>query len=324
MAEFPITADGSSSVLPSGPVYGSQFNSIYSFKGTRIFGYNADNFLEYASIGGSVDFLYPYDQIIFVINRLFAMRSYNTNGFNYELTLFELNKDDGSIVDTRTWTVVVDTNGWGSSFSTTTNEIFIVFGNNLLKYNIITQELNVFTLPGANFSTFYPGVIAAQGRLFVRKKDFANGQSNNYLVEIDPQTGTVMETNTLNPTIGNLYYPGSQLVFLKETKEIACLYYGSPSFPNENIIVKYDIETSVETILNLPSEIATSTLTENYASLVSVDSEELGLHEFVQNSKSKISAVYNLLGQRVPLDTYNQILIVEYENGAREKRFNSK
>ena len=128
----------------------------------------------------------------------------------------------------------------------------------------------------------------------------------------------------MNPAIANLYYPGSQIVFLAETKEIACLYYGSPSLANENIIVKFNIETNVETLLNLPTEIATATFTENYASLVSIDSEELGLDEFVQNTQSKILGIYNLLGQKVPEDTYNQILIVEYENGAREKKFKPK
>jgi len=324
MDDFQIINNEPTNYSIRGPVFDIQSNSIYSYSGTRIFRHNIDNFLDYSAMGGTVDFLYPYDQIIAIKNRLFAMRSYNTSGFNYEITLFEIDKNDGSIIDTQTWTVVVTTNGWGSSFSPATNEIYIVLGNNLSKYNIITQELNVYNLPGTDFGTFYPGVICAEGRLFVRKKDFANGQSNNYLVEIDSQTGAVLATNILNPAIANLYYPGSQIVFLAETKEIACLYYGSPSFVNQNVIVKFNIETNVETLLNLPTEIATSTFTENYGSLVSIDSEELGLDEFVQNSQSKILGVYNLLGQKVPEDTYNQILIVEYENGAREKKIKPK
>jgi hypothetical protein len=74
--------------------------------------------------------------------------------------------------------------------------------------------------------------------------------------------------------------------------------------------------------LNLPSEILTTTFAENYSSMVSVDSEDrLGVNEFQQNQENlKIKSVYNMLGQQVPLETYNQILIIEFENGQTGKR----
>lgn len=317
-----INTNASVTVTPVGAIYDSQSNTIYAFKGNRIFKYNADNFSEATSFGGAVNSVDPYEQIVFINNRLFAMKSDNTGSMNYQITLYELDKNDGSILDTHTWTVWCDTNGWGITFSAATHEIFIVLGDNLSKYNIVTQELNVFNLPGMDLNTHYPGIVFAQNRLFVRKKDFLNGQSNNYIVEINKDTGAVIASHSLNPLIGNNYYPASQIVFLAQTKEIACLYYGHPALANENIIAKYNIDTQTDTVLNLPSEIVTTTIAENYSSMVSVDSEDrLGVNEFQKNQENlKIKSVYNMLGQQVPLETYNQILIIEFENGQTGKR----
>jgi len=313
-------------VTPVGAIFDSQSNSIYAFKGNRIFKYNADDFSEATSFGGTVNSLDPYEEIVFVNNRLFAMKSNNTGSMNYQITLYELDKNDGSILDTHTWSIWYGTNGWGITFSAATNEIFIVLGNNLSKYNIVTEELNVFNLPGIDLNTHYPGIIYAQNRLFIRKRDFLNSQLNNYIVEIDKNNGAVIASHTLNPIIGNNYSTTSQIVFLAQTKEIACLYYGHQALANENIIVKYNIDTQIDTLFNLPSEIVTTTSTENYFSIVSVDSEDrLGANEFQQNQENlKIKSVHNMLGQKVPLETYNQILIIEFENGQTVKKIHYK
>ena len=313
-------------VTPVGAIFDSQSNTIYAFKGNRIFKYNADNFSEATSFGGTIDSFHRYDEIVFLNNRLFAMKSDNTGSMNYQITLYELDKNDGSILDTHTWSIWYGTNGWGITFSAATNEIFIVLGNNLSKYNIVTQELNVFNLPGIDLNTHYPGIVYAHDRLFVRKRDFLNSQLNNYIVEINKDTGAVIASHTLNSIIVNNYSATSQIVFLAQTREIACLYYSNTPLTHENIIVKYNIDTQIDTLLNLPSEIVTTTLTENYFSLVSVDSEDrLSTNEFQQNQENfKIKSVYNMLGQKVPLETYDQILIIEFENGQTVKRMHYK
>ena len=160
----------------------------------------------------------------------------------------------------------------------------------------------------------------------MRKRDFLNSQLNNYIVEINKDTGAVIASHTLNSIIVNNYSATSQIVFLAQTREIACLYYSNTPLTHENIIVKYNIDTQIDTLLNLPSEIVTTTLTENYFSLVSVDSEDrLSTNEFQQNQENfKIKSVYNMLGQKVPLETYDQILIIEFENGQTEKRMHYK
>jgi hypothetical protein len=322
ISESEINGNEPPTFIPGCPTYDSQSDVIYAAHGNRIFKYNANDFSDYTSFGGAINSLQPYDEIVFINNRLFAVRTDNTGSMYYEITLYELDKNNGSVLNTRAWTIWYGTNGGGITFSSATNELFIVMGNNLSKYNIVTQELNVFNLPGLDLGTYYPGVIYAQNRLFVRKKDFIDNQVNNYIVEINKDTGAIIATNLLNPAIANYYYPRSQLAFLAQTNEIACLYYGSPSLTNENIIVKYNIDTHTDSIINLPSENTTATRTEDYRSLVSVDSEErLGVSQFQQNQENfKIKSVYNMLGQKVPLETYNQILIIEFENGQTGKR----
>lgn len=310
---------------PNGPVYDSRNNTIYSFKGRKIFKHNISDFSDCISFGGAVDAMYEYHEIIHVNNRLFVNMIYNTHDFYYEISLFELDINDGSIIDTHTWTILYTTNGYGTGFSEATNELFIIVGNNLCKYNILTQQVAIFILPGTDLNTRYAGVVYANNRLFIRKQQVFNFQVHNYIHEVDVNTGAIIDTHELN-SIPQYFSARSSLVYLAHTKEIACMHNGILSADNENIIVKYNIDTFAESSFYLPTEINSETLTESYSRIVSVDTEDrLGLNSFEQNLENlKIKAIYNLLGQQVPIETSNQVLIIEYENGERVKKINPK
>ena len=230
-----------------------------------------------------------------------------------------MNKEDGTGIQTIISPATIVTNGYGTAFSALTSELFIVVGNNLIKHNIITHQRMTFNLGGNDLNTFYPGVIYAENRLFVRKRDYMNNQARNYILEINKDTGAVIATHIINSTDE----PTNNLVFLATTNEIACLYNAAD--PTGKKVLKYNIDTQAENWIDLPNEIASNDLMHYYRQLVSIDSEELlATEQFHQNKESKIKAVYNLLGQKVPYETYNQVLIFEYENGEVSKRINIK
>jgi hypothetical protein len=305
-----------------GPKYEQQSNTIYSFKGNRIYRNSGMNFADQTFFGGSHEATYPYREIIVINNRLFATKLYNTSGMNYDLTLHELSKIDGSILNTKNWSVYLTTNGYGSTISESTNEILNIIGNKLIKYNIDTEQTTIFNLPGLNLATSYRGVVFAENRLFVRKNNGDNNQLSTYILELDTTNGAVIATHNLTSSFIN-YDSYGNLVYLPNTNEIVGSF--SELFAtSETRILKFNINTNIASTFNLPTEIKNLTIEENYGQLVVVDSAPvLGSNQLEKTKdESKIKAVYNLLGQKVSIETKNQILILEYENGQKKKIIN--
>lgn len=307
------------SLLVVSPKYEAQSNSIYTFKGNKIYNNNGLNYANQTSFGGLPNALYPYREIIVINNRLFATRSINTSGMNYDLILYELNKNDGSIISSKTWSVVYTTNGYGTTVNEATSDIYNIIGNNVIKYNILDETSTIFNLSGSNLATSYKGIILANDRLFVRKADVLI----HSLVEIDKTNGTVIASQVLTSNFEN-YYPSGNLVFLPESNEIVGSYYGLLTNPNSNKVLKFNIYTNTETILNLPTEIKTDDVTEDYWQLIVLNSSQFLASNFFEseNENLKVKAVYNLLGQKVSLDVKNQILVIAYENGKIVKTIN--
>lgn len=305
------------SLIPSGLEYDNQTNSIFSFSENIVYEHDGTNFTPINSFQGLTNAPLFFREIIHLNNRIFATKLLNTGGMNYELTLFELSKIDNFIINSHTWEVTIATNGYGSTKSDSTNEIFIILGNKLLKYNILTEALNTFTLDGQNLGVSYKGIIFADNRLFIRKDDYTGNQSVNYIIELNKNNGSIISTNQLTSNFMN-YYPSNDLVYLNSTKEIACLFITD----NDNMILKYNITNHNESLLMLPTENNTSSSTENYRELVSKDSEQSLSNNQIEatTENSKIKNVYNLLGQKISLETYNQVIIIEYENGERIKK----
>jgi hypothetical protein len=310
------------SLFTTGLKYEEQSNTIYSFKGNRIYKNSASNFTDQTSFGGVPNALYPYREIIVINNRLFATNLTNTSGMNYDLTLYELNKTDGTILNTKNWSVFLTTNGYGTTISESTHEIYNIIGNHLIRYNIVSQETTFFNLPGINLGTSYRGVVLAQNRLFVRKNNGDNNQLSTYILELDIINGAVIATHNLTSNFIN-YDSYDNLVYLPSTNEIVCSFY-KLSATNETRILKFNINSNTANTFNLPSEIKTASIDENYGQLVVFDSNQfLGSIQLEKNKEdSKIKSVYNLLGQKVSIETKNQILFLEYENGQRKKIIN--
>ncbi len=60
--------------------------------------------------------------------------------------------------------------------------------------------------------------------------------------------------------------------------------------------------------------------------MISINSEDvLGLDENKTSKvKAKVLKAYNLLGQEIPIETYNQIIILKFDNGKSKKIYNQK
>jgi hypothetical protein len=85
-------------------------------------------------------------------------------------------------------------------------------------------------------------------------------------------------------------------------------------------VVKLNINTNNESFFEL-----TPSPSSNIGEIVSTVTEQsLSIKEINLNQNNKIIKAFNLLGQEIPIETYNQIIIVKFENGETRKLYNKK
>ena len=144
-------------------------------------------------------------------------------------------------------------------------------------------------------------------QLFVTKRDYSN--SSNYvhsLLEINQENGSIISTYDYTTNFPNSYSPES-LVFNPQTNEIIGI--------SDRTIVKFNVTTNTETNFELPTQQSV-----DYSDLVIVLDNALSLNEHsLENVILEPEKAYNLLGQEVPLDKKNEIIIVKYKNGITRK-----
>jgi len=126
-----------------------------------------------------------------------------------------------------------------------------------------------------------------------------------FLLELDKTTGEIIDRHNFITPFESGYAPES-LTYDVSTNEI----YGI----RDRRIVKYNITTKAETFFSLPENFF------NMSDIIVVNTSNTGINENSSQSKaSKSIRAYNILGIEVPLNTTNQMIIIEYENGLREK-----
>ncbi len=187
---------------------------------------------------------------IFVVNS-FAQGLYVTkrdfsNSPNYVYSLLELNKLTGAIIDTHNFPISFPNLHSPKSlvYDSSTNEIYGISGNIVVRYNITTKTETSFLLPSIT-STDYGDIVIANGRLFVTKRDFSNSPNYVYsLLELNKLTGAIIDTYNFPISFPNLHSPES-LAYDPSANEV----YGISG----NIIVKYNINSKTETSFLLPS-----------------------------------------------------------------------
>jgi hypothetical protein len=234
----------------------------------------------------------------------------------YIHSLQEINQTNGNVINNYNYTTFFPNGNSPKSltFNVVTKEIIGISDNIIIKYNILTGLESSFSLPTIQ-NVNYRNLIIANNRLFIIKRDYTSMNTNTYihsLQEINQTNGNVIYNYNYTTIFPNGNSPDS-LTFDNLTKEI----YGISG----NTIVKYNIITGLETSFNLPTIQYI-----DYSDLISINSEDiLGLDENETSKvKAKVLKAYNLLGQEIPIETYNQIIILKFDNGQIKKIYNQK
>ncbi len=251
-----------------------------------------------------------YYGLIIANNRLFLTKTDNstTPETNY---IEEINQSNGEVIISHVITSNIPSYNRDLIYSNSTNEIFGLSGNIIYKYNIINNIESTYTLPAiANLE--YDDIVIAENRLFVTTRDYS----------VSPNIISIRELNLLNCEIINTYNFNTNLqtyidslTFLADTHEICGIsrLYLDGSFHYK--IIKYNILNNIETSFDLPLQNSV-----DYDEIISTLNEQnLGLSNFNQNSKFRVVKYFNLIGQELPVETKNQIIILKYENGEVEK-----
>ena len=295
--------------------FNSQTNEIFGMAGNTIVKYNITTGVETSFNLPIVQYV-DYRDLIIAENKLYVTkRDYSSlNVSTYIHSLQELNQTNGNVISNYNFTTSFPSSYSPESltFNVITKEIFGISGNTIVKYNIQTGIESSFTMPIVQF-TDYNDLIIGNNRLFITKRDYTN--SSNYihsLQEINQTNGNLINNYNFTTTYPNNYSPES-LNYDKITNEIWGI--------SGNILTKYNINSGIENSIVLP--LATSN---DYGEIVSINSEDtLSLSEYnIDNYKSKAVKAYNLLGQEISIETYNQIIIVKFENGKSKKTYNQK
>ena len=305
------------SYSPKSLTFNSQTNEIFGISDNiitknNIINYNENSFT--LPTATSTD----YGGIIIANNRLFVTKRDYSNSSNYIRSIQEINQSNGNLINSYNLTSSIPSSyNRDLSFSSLTNEIFGLSDNIIYKYNITTSSETTLTLPSIA-SSDYTDMIIAENRLFVVKRDYS----------VNPTVHSLIELNTNNATIINSYNFTTNLInadkiksltFLANTHEI-CGLINDYSNPQSFIVLKYNIINNNESNFVIPGQNSI-----DFGEIISTVTEQnLSTNNFNINQDNKIVKAFNLLGQEIPIETYNQIIIVKYENGVTTKIYNQK
>ena len=232
--------------------------------------------------------------------------------------ILEVNLNNGNVISTHTITTNIPSSyNRDLSYAPSSNQIFGLSDNIIFKYNVTTQVESSFTLPSVS-GTDYTDLIVAENRLFVIKRDYNDSPTIHSIVELDINTGSQINEHIFTTNLVN-YDKIKSLTFLADTHEICGIIKDSSS-PQNFKVVKYNISNNVESNFDLTSQSST-----DYDEIISTFNEEsLSSLSFENNQNSKIVKAYNILGQEVSIETYNEVIIVIFDNGTTKKLYRKK
>ena len=138
------------------------------------------------------------------------------------------------------------------------------------------------------------------------------------MIELNTNNGTIINSYSFTTNLINADKIKS-LTFLADTHEI-CGLIKDYSNPQSFIVLKYNIINNNESNFIIPGQNSI-----DFGEIISTITEQnLSTNNFNINQDNKIVKAFNILGQEIPIETYNQIIIVKYENGVTTKIYNQK
>lgn len=255
-----------------------------------------------------------YGGIIIANNRLFVTKRDYSNSPIYIHSIQEINQSNGNIISSYNLTSSIPSSyNRDLSYSSLTNEIYGMSGNIIYKYNITTGSEATLTLPVVA-SSDYTDIIIAENRLFVVKRDYSVNPTIHTLLELNTNDASVINSHIYTTSLTN-YDKIKSLTFLADTHEICGIIKNQVTSTNYKV-VKYNFINNTENSFDLISPTSN-----DFGEIISTVSEQqnLSITGFNQNNDSKIVKAFNLLGQEIPVETYNQVIIVKFENGESKK-----
>jgi hypothetical protein len=299
------------SYSPRSLTFNSQSNEIFGISGNIITKKNCIT-------NNEISFTLPaitsinYQGLVIADNRLFLTKNDNTviSETNY---IEELNQSNGEVISSHILTSNIPYYNSNLTYLSSTNEILGLSGNTIYRFNILNNIETSFTLPTIT-NVQYDDIVIAENRLFVTTRDYSVTPNVMSIIELSLFDFTIINTHNYTTNLENFSYIDS-LTFLADTHEICGITKGYLKGNFYFKIVKYNIINNTETSFELPSQTSV-----DYDELISTITEEnLSINDFNDNSNLKIIKAYNLLGQEIQLETYNQIIIAKYENGEIRK-----
>ena len=221
-------------------------------------------------------------------------------------SLLELNKSAGTVIDTHNFTTSFPNSYSPESltYDSSTNEIYGISDNIVVKYNVVTKAESSFILPELN-SGDYGDIIIANGRLFVTKRDWSTTPRIHSLLELNKLAGTVIDTHNFTTSFPNSYSPES-LTYDSSTNEI----YGI----SDNIVVKYNIVTKAESSFILPA-----INMGDYGDIIIINNQSSNLNSDTSADAANVIGYYNIMGIKLNKAPESGVYIVVYDNGTVDK-----
>lgn len=302
------------SYSPRSLTFNSQTNEIFGLSGNIITKNNCITNTEIAFTLPEVTAINYYGLVI-ADNRLFLTKRDNTvtPAINY---IEEINQSNGAVINSHVLVSNLPSNNRDLTYLSSTNEIVGLSGTTIYKFNILNNTETSVTVPTVT-NMQYDDLVIAKNRLFVTTRDYSVTPIIKSLRELSLVDGSIINTYNYTTNLDN-YSLINKLTFLADTNEICGITRAYINGEFYFKIVKYNIVNNTDTSFDLPSQTAI-----DYDELISTSTEQnLATNNFVANSNSKIIKAYNLLGQEIPFDAANQIIITKYENGEVRKIYN--
>ena len=309
-----FTTSFPSSYSPESLTFNSQTNEIFGI---------SENIITKSNVitNSETSFTLPmgtstnYGGLVIAENRLFVTaRDYSvTPEINY---IQEINQANGEIINSHILISNIQSYNRDLTYLSLTNEILGLCDSIIYKFNILNNSQTTLILPILP-NVQYDDIIIAENRLFATTRDYSVTPNIISLRELSLVDGSIINTYNYATNLENYSYIDS-LTFLANTREICGITRGY--FNNDYYfkILKYNIANNTDTSIDLQS--LTSV---DYDEIISTSTEQnLSINDFSQNTNYKIVKAFNILGQEIPIETTNQILIAKFENGETRKIYN--
>ena len=307
-----FTTSFPSSYSPRSLTFNSQTNEIFGI---------SENIITKSNIitNSETSFTLPkgsstnYDGLVIAENRLFVTaRDYSlTPEINY---IQEINQANGEIINSHILISNIQSSNRNLTYLSLTNDILGLCDNIIYKFNILNYTQTTLILPILT-NVQYDDIIIAENRLFATTRDYSVTPDIVSLRELSLIDGSII--NTYN-YVTNLDTYIDSLTFLANTREICGItrvYFSNYYYFK---VVKYNIANNTDTSIDL--QCLTSV---DYDEIISTSTEQnLSTNDFTQNTNYRIVKAFNVLGQEIPIETNNQIIIAKFENGEIRKIYN--